>query len=105
MNTRITDENIIISVKVVPNSSKNEIVCILDGILKIKIKAPAVENKANSELVKFLAKQIGIPKSSVKILSGETSKIKKICITGCELEKFKFFCDKIISTNQKKEFL
>ena len=50
------DNGIVLKIKAVPNSSKNEICGILDDALKVKIKAPAVENKANEELVKYFSK-------------------------------------------------
>jgi uncharacterized protein (TIGR00251 family) len=50
------DGVIILKCKVVPNSSKNEISGVYEGMLKIKIKSPAVENRANEELVKFFSK-------------------------------------------------
>lgn len=83
------NDGVFIRVKIVPNSSKNEICGILDNALKIKIKAPAVENKANLELIKFLAKEIGVAKSAVTLVSGCTSKIKNIFIAGVTIEKIK----------------
>ncbi|MFH1946724.1 MAG: DUF167 domain-containing protein [Candidatus Magasanikbacteria bacterium] len=66
-------------IKVLPRSSKNEIVGKLpDGTLKIKLKAPPVDGEANTELIKFLSKEWKVPKSSIKILKGLTSKIKLI---------------------------
>jgi uncharacterized protein (TIGR00251 family) len=61
-----------------PASSRNEIVGIHDGALKVKIKAPAVEGAANKELVKFLAKRFKIPKSEIVFVAGETAKRKRI---------------------------
>ncbi len=47
-----------------------------NGVLKIKITAPAVDNKANEELIKFLSKEMKKKKSQVKIVSGFTSREK-----------------------------
>ena len=63
----------------------------------LKIKAPAVENKANDELVKFFAKLLKVPKTSVMLKSGATSKIKSLYISGCTIDKIKNICDMIIS--------
>ena len=66
----------IIQVKVKPNSPKNEILGEDEqGYLKIAIKAPAKEGKANIELIKFLSKHY---KRQVDIINGRTSKIKRI---------------------------
>lgn len=66
-------------VKVVPKSSRNEIVGpMADGTLKVKIAAAPEKGKANAELCAFLAKHYGVPKSAVTIVSGETSTLKRV---------------------------
>lgn len=89
------ENGILLKVKAVPNSSKNDICEVMDGVLKIKIKAPAVENKANEELIKFLSKLLKLPKSSITLKSGETSKLKTIYISGCTIDKFNNVCANI----------
>lgn len=69
-------------VKVVPNSSKCEISGIIDESLKIKLDVPPVEGKANEKCIKFLSKLLGVPKTSISIASGETSKNKVLFIKG-----------------------
>ena len=90
----LKEENnvLILRIKAVPNSSKNEICGLFDDALKVKIKAAAVENKANEELVKFFSKLLKVPKSSVILKSGGTSKLKIICIEDCTIDKFKQVC-------------
>lgn len=80
--------NFIVTLKIVPNSSRNEIVKEEDYI-KIKITAPPVENKANKVLVEFLAKKLGIAKSKIKIVRGETSKLKTLSIEDIDEAEFK----------------
>jgi uncharacterized protein (TIGR00251 family) len=53
-----------------------------DGALKVRIAAPPVDGAANAELVKVLAKALKVSRSSVHILSGGTSKNKRVRITG-----------------------
>ena len=67
---------VIFSIKAQPNSSKNKVAGILGDSLKVNIKAPAVEEAANKELVKFLSKLLKVPKSSIEFLSGQSSKKK-----------------------------
>lgn len=70
-----------IKIKVLPRSSKNEIIGELtEGTLKIKLKAPPVDGEANAELIKFLSKEWKIPKYKIKILKGQTSKTKLVQI-------------------------
>ena len=87
--------DLILYIKAVPNSSKNEICGLYDNALKVKIKAPAVENKANEELVKFFAKLLKVPKSSVILKAGGTSKLKTLYISDCTIDKFNEVCGKI----------
>lgn len=68
----------ILMIKVVPNSSKNCIDSFQDGILKVRIQAQPEKGKANEELIRFLSKTFGIPKTAIKILSGETGRLKRI---------------------------
>ena len=68
--------------RVVPRASKTEIVGLSEGILRVRISAPPVDGAANYEVVRVLAKAFGIAKSNVAILSGQTSKTKRIRIIG-----------------------
>ena len=67
-------------VRVIPRSSKSEIVGELDGALKVKLKAPPVDGAANEDLIKVLSKEFGVPRSDIEIVSGFTSKTKRIRI-------------------------
>jgi uncharacterized protein (TIGR00251 family) len=72
---------IALPVRVIPRASRNEIVEILsDQTVKIRLKAPPVEGKANEELVKFLSKILGIPKSKFEIVGGRTGRDKLVSI-------------------------
>ena len=78
-----TKDGIVIHLKIVPNSAKNEIIKQADS-LKIKITAQPVEGKANKNLIEFLAKQFKIPKSTIEILKGETSKDKTVLLKNSD---------------------
>jgi uncharacterized protein len=69
-------------VRVQPRASRDEIAGVLDGALKIRICAPAVENRANEALVALLADLLKTPKSAVRILSGEHGRNKRVEIFG-----------------------
>jgi uncharacterized protein len=73
---------LIFDVRVVPRASKSEIVGELGGALKIRIASPPVDGAANAQLIKLLSKKLGVAKSDIEIVSGETSKLKKIKIYG-----------------------
>ncbi len=74
-------DSIIFNVRVIPRSSKSEIIGELDGDLKVKLSSPPIEGKANKELIKILSKTLKVSKSDIEIISGETSKSKRIQIT------------------------
>ncbi len=65
-----------ITVRVIPNASRSEIVGRELGILKVKLAAPPIDGKANEALIKLLAEQYDIPKSMIRIVKGQTSKTK-----------------------------
>ncbi|MBF0120489.1 MAG: YggU family protein [Desulfobacterales bacterium] len=71
-------EGITFKVFVQPKASKNEIVGIHGDALKIKITAPPVDGSANKMCIEYLSKYLGTKKSSLKIVSGETSRTKYI---------------------------
>ena len=54
------------------------------GRLKLKIAAPPVDNKANAHLLAWLAAQLGVPKSKVRLMRGETSRQKTVAVSGVE---------------------
>jgi hypothetical protein len=70
------------AVRVQPRASKNEVAGVTDGSLKIRLQAPAVEERANQALCAFLAGLLKRPKSAVRILSGERSRSKRVEIFG-----------------------
>jgi len=67
-------------VRVVPRASRTEIVGEMDGALKVRVASPPVDGAANDELVRFLAKLIGVPRSDVTIAAGSASKSKLVRI-------------------------
>lgn len=69
-----------LTIRVQPNAKTSEVVGCIGGVWKIKLKAPAIEGKANEELIKFLAKKLGIAKSKIEIVRGKTSKTKIVAI-------------------------
>ncbi len=83
---RQTDEGLIVNIKISPNAKKNEI--INEGeFVKVKITAQPIDGKANKALIEFLSKNFKIPKTSIKILKGETSKEKTVLFMTNDTEK------------------
>ena len=80
------EQGLLISVKVIPNASKNEIIKSADT-LKLKITSQPIEGKANKAVIEFLSKQLKVPKSYFEIVKGQASKDKKILIKISDKEK------------------
>ena len=81
-----TAKGIILSILVVPRSSRNEVVGVVDGALKLKITAPPLEGKANAECVRYLSQLLHVQKAQVAITGGHKSRKKTVCITGVKAE-------------------
>jgi uncharacterized protein len=82
LETQERDGSVILSVRVQPLASKDEIAGEMGGALRVRLRAPAVEDRANAALVEFLAQLLKRPGSAVRILSGERSRTKRIEISG-----------------------
>ncbi len=80
------DSGIIVKIKIVPNSSKNDII-FEEEFIKVKVTALPIENKANKALIEYLSKIFKIPKTSIEILKGETSKEKTLLFKVFEPNK------------------
>ena len=81
-----TSDGLLIRVKIVPNSSKNDLI-IEDEFIKVKVTAQPIENKANKALVEFLSKRFKVPKTSIEIVKGDTSKEKTLLFSIKDEEK------------------
>jgi uncharacterized protein (TIGR00251 family) len=68
-------------VHVQPGASRNQILGLHGDALKLKLTAPPVEGKANKACVEILSEALGVPKNSIKIVSGHSSRHKNIRIT------------------------
>ena len=74
-------------VHVVPNARTDSIVGEHGGAVKIKLRAPAVEGKANTALVRFLAEQLTVPKHTIVLQQGHKSRDKMIRVNGLSQEE------------------
>lgn len=69
-----------------PKSSKNEVVGIHNGEIKIKITAPPIDGRANEGLVEYLSDLFDVPKRDIHLVKGETGRHKTVDIAGFELD-------------------
>jgi uncharacterized protein (TIGR00251 family) len=75
------------AVKVHPRAKKNAITGELGSALKLSLTAPPIDGKANEACIEFFAKLLKVPRSSVTIASGQTSRAKVIRVTGISVEE------------------
>lgn len=76
-----------LAVRVTPRASRNQIVGVLtDGTIKVHLAADPSDDKANALLVDFLAEVLGVPKSRVEIVAGETGRDKLISVLDMDGE-------------------
>jgi len=84
---RISTTGVSLSLRVTPRGGRDDIdgiETLSDGksVLKVRVRAIADGGEANRAVAALLAKALGVPKSSVKLLSGATSRIKQVAIDG-----------------------
>jgi uncharacterized protein (TIGR00251 family) len=79
---RDTPSGSIFRVKVHPRAKKNAIVGEVGEALKLALTAPPIEGRANEACIALLAEILDVPRSSVTIAAGESSRNKVICVRG-----------------------
>ena len=94
INVTEKDSGIIIPVKVQPNASKERIVGEYNGQLKIAVTAAPEKGKANKAIIKLLAEKLGTKISSIRVISGETSREKRLFIEGLKASSLDLLCKK-----------
>jgi uncharacterized protein (TIGR00251 family) len=80
--------NRLLTIQVQPGSKQNQILGMRDGTPKIALKAKAIDGEANLALIAFLAEVCDTSKASIKILSGQTSRIKRLSLPSAAFERF-----------------
>jgi len=86
LNVQEFDNGVVFTARIIPGSSKTALCGLFDGMLKIKVAAPPQKGKANQCLVEFLARQLSVKKNAVRIVSGQTARIKRLHISGVSAE-------------------
>lgn len=73
---------VVFEVRVQPRASRNEIVGEHGSILKVRLQAPPVDNRANEALVALLAESLGVSRGAVEIVAGWTGRKKRVAVRG-----------------------
>lgn len=80
LKEKLQKGEIVIKIKVIANAKQNSIEFYEGDIIKVKINKPAVDGKANKEIISYFCKLLSLPKNNVTILQGEKNSIKSLRI-------------------------
>ena len=78
--------NVRFAVRLTPRSAVERVEDVVDGVLKVKVMAPAVEGAANASLIRILADELGIARRDVRIVAGAASRQKLVVVEGVDEE-------------------
>jgi uncharacterized protein (TIGR00251 family) len=84
---RQREEGVMLSIKLQPRASGNEIGEPLGDELRVKVTAPPVDAAANEALVRLLAEELGCPRNRVELIRGQTSRHKVVMVYGLGAEE------------------
>lgn len=79
---RIVDDGAIVSVRVTPGARRTEVLDRSGDVLRIKVAAPPVEGRANTEVVRVVAELLGVRPSRVSVISGDHARDKALHASG-----------------------
>ncbi len=71
-----------VAVRVQPRASRDEVSGLSGGVLRVRLTAPAIENRANEALVRFLAEALDVPRARVEIVTGDRGRNKIVRVRG-----------------------
>lgn len=74
-----------LEVKVIPGASRDEVAGTMGNAVKIKLRAPPVDGRANEALIEFLSERLGLPRRALTLERGDTSRQKLLRIDGLDL--------------------
>ncbi|HEU5305376.1 MAG TPA: DUF167 domain-containing protein [Gemmatimonadales bacterium] len=81
-----TTNGVLLRIRVAPRASHTEITGIEGGMIRLRLAAVPADGAANETLVRFLAERIEVPRSAVRLASGQKSRSKIVAINGVKLE-------------------
>ena len=84
---RESKQGAVLEVLAQPRASRNRVVGVHEGRLKLAIAAPPSDGAANKALISFLAREVGVGRSSVSIVKGQTSRRKSVAFRGLRAEE------------------
>lgn len=92
-----TNDGVVLSLHCQPGAKASRVVGLHNDRLKLQVQAPPLENRANDALVAWLADQLSLPRKRIEILTGQTSRQKRVLVRGATLERV----ERLLMTTQK----
>ena len=80
-------DDVLLQVRVTPRARRNAIGAMEEGVLAVRLAAAPVDGAANKALIALLADALGLPKSAVRVESGERSRRKRLRISGLRADQ------------------
>ena len=80
----MTFSNVRFAVRLTPRSAVERVDDVVDGVLKVRVMAPAVDGAANTSLIRLLADELGIARRDLQIVAGATSRQKLVVVDGVD---------------------
>jgi uncharacterized protein (TIGR00251 family) len=72
----------LLTLRVLPRAARDEVMGWDGAVLRVRLRAPPVDGRANEALRRFLGEHLGIPQRDIEIVSGETSRTKRVRVVG-----------------------
>jgi len=88
-------DGVVLSLHCQPGAKASRVIGLHDERLKIQLQAPPLENRANEALVAWLAEQLGVPRKQIDLLTGQTSRQKRVLVCGVTLEEVQLLMTKV----------
>jgi uncharacterized protein len=92
----VDGDDLVVSLHVQPGAGRTEVVGRHGAALKLKVAAPPVEGRANDAVCKAMAELVGIPASSAELVSGASSRAKRIRLRGVEAARFEAIVEPLV---------
>lgn len=73
-----------IPVRLTPRGGSDRVDGVADGVLRVRVAAPPVDGAANRSLLRLLADELGLPRGAVRLVGGETSRVKLVEVDGAD---------------------
>lgn len=93
----MTSDGLVLSLHCQPGAKASKVVGLHGERLKLQLQAPPLENRANEALVAWLADQLSLPRKQIELLTGHTSRQKRVLVRGATLEQV----ERLLKATQK----